>query len=247
MVLIYYGVGLNALISWIHPDVSCAVTFGEWGKTVLRRSARTAWTMWACLYLYHLATWFALFNLKFEFLFIAPFLFLLSVMSKKEIVVWAGALGAMVVSAMAPSEVSISAFLTGSAVAPFEVRITAFITGIVLGLKARQTQQYRFNVGAVLAFYFAVWSSGFEIFGMLAFNLLLNFLTAAILLWMAWRMRLLSAFLVAVILILLASRAFAPQTTLQWGIAILSMGFIALLAGVAINWSQRKTKQQQNQ
>jgi hypothetical protein len=59
---------------------------------------------------------------------------------------------------------------------------------------------------------------------------------------MAWRFKLKSAIVGAALVILPGVEELLPKGPLQWGIFVLSMGFIALIVGIIINFRQRTSK-----
>ena len=56
---------------------------------------------------------------------------------------------------------------------------------------------------------------------------------------MMWRFRLSSAVLAVLLVLLPSVPLLLPGSTLEWGITVLAVGFLALVLGVAINWRLR--------
>jgi len=224
---IWYGFVLMASVRYLKPKIESTMDLDIWGQTVLRRVKKTALFMWAGFYLFHMLTWIEMFNVPFTLAQAAPF-FLFWFLAKHEGWVWIGGL----------------VIITLTSVIPYAVTPVAIFVAIAFGLKARETRRYRFFVGTVLFLYFACWTIGWEGKALPEANLWLNFIAAAILIVMAWRLRLPSAIFAAVLVMFPGANFLIPHGPLQWGILILVIGFIALIVGVAINWSQKKSQEQ---
>jgi hypothetical protein len=110
----------------------------------------------------------------------------------------------------------------------------------VLGWKAWQLNQKRLWVGTVLAGYLALWTIGWQQWPLPDVNLWLSLATAATLIVMAWRLRLPFALLPLVAGVYPALQSIRSLDAVGKGIIFLAIGFVALIAGVAFNWSQRK-------
>jgi len=219
----WYGVILLASILYVKPEIECAIRLNSWGKTVLRRVAKAALGMLAGLYMYHLITWEHMYSIPFTAAQAAPF-FLFWFLPKKEIWAWIGSIAIVALSSVVPAAVS-----------PVSV-----IVGIAFGLKAWQSKQYRLYVGTIIYVYFSLWTVGWQGGSLPEPKLWLNLTTTVILLVLAWRLRLLPALFAVALVMLPGAKGWIPRTPLQWGILIIVAGFIALIAGVAINWSLRK-------
>ena len=218
----WYAVGLVAVFLWTPPQVTCAITLDAWGQTVFHRASTAAWMIWTGLYLYHFAAWSVQFSIPVTVSHAAPFLLLVPFLSKKEMSVWAGCLGAVVVTA----------------VEPFTVAPTAMVVSMVFACHGWRTERHRLFVGAVLSLYVAACTMGWHSGLLPEPALWLNVTTAALLFVMAWRLQLLSAVLAAVVVMLPTWKNFVPQDTLAWGVFLLVIGFLALIAGVAMYWTQ---------
>lgn len=219
----WYGVILLASILYVKPKIECNIRLHRWGQTVLRRVSKAALWMLGGFYMYHLITWEHMYAIPFTAAQAAPF-FLFWFLPKKEIWAWVGSILIVALSSVVPAAVS-----------PASV-----IVGIAFGLKARQSKQYRFYVGTIIYVYFSLWTIGWQGGSLPEPKLWLNLATTVILLVLAWRLRLVSALLVVALVMLPGVKGLIPKSPLQWGILILVAGFIALIAGVAINWSLRK-------
>ena len=223
---VWFGIILMTSIRYLKPKIESTMDLDIWGQTVLRRVKKTALFMWAGFYLFHLFTWIEMFSVPFTLAQAAPF-FLFWFLARQEFWVW---LGALIIIAL-------------TSVIPFTVTPVAVFVAIAFGLKARETKRYRFLVGTVLCLYFGFWVIGWEGKALPEANLWLNFMAAAIFIVMAWRLRLPSAIPAAVLVMLPGANFLIPHGPLQWGILILVIGFIALIVGVAINWSQKKSQE----
>jgi hypothetical protein len=175
------------------------------------------------LYFCHLFIWVKLFDIPFTFLHLVSLLLLFPLLSKKEQKIWAGSGIAFAFALFNPSTVS----------------LTALAVGLVFGWQGWHLQQKRLYVGAVLASYIAAWTLGWNRWPLPEFNLWLSLLTVAILIVMAWRLRLLIALLPLISSVYPAMKVVHSLNLLGKGILLLAIGFIALVVGVAFNWSQR--------
>jgi hypothetical protein len=215
----YFG-GLVAFFLWSRPRVDCEIDLDQWGRTVFRRAAKAAWMIWAGFYLYHLTALLIPFSLAPTLVHAAPLFLLLPFASTREATVWVGCLGALGVALTEP--------LT---LAP-----TALVVALVLGWYGRRLQRHRLFVGAVMSVYLAVWTVGWQGWPWPEPIVWLNVLTAAALLLIAQRLRLPSALMAVVVVMLPGWRSLVPRETVDWGILLLAVGFLTLIVGVAVNW-----------
>ena len=244
----WLGVALVFSVLWIRPKVTCAIPLEEWGQTVLRRATKSAWMIWAGFYFYHIITWFGMFDITFALAPLVPFFLLVPFKFNTEESVWASGLGAFAFSLMQMD------FFTFSPI--------MLMTGVAFGLQAWRMRQNRLYLGALVSLHIACWTIGWHTWPPPAQNWWLNLATGSILLLMAWRLRLTSALLIAILGILpvlkkvviaifsfikavilsiySVLKSFLPQSLLGWGILLLAVGFMALIIGVAINWTQRQ-------
>jgi hypothetical protein len=213
---------LVAAVSRLWPMVRSTEKLDPWGHTVLQRTLRAAGAMWAGLYLVHAGTWMVQFNVDPHPLQVVPFVLLIPFLFRFESIVWLGAAGAVAVSTLVPTSV-----------AP-----TAAFVGLLFVIHAYALRRRRAYVGAVLSFHVGFWTTGWQGGPFPESDLLLSLITAAALLGVAWRCRLPTAVVAAVAILLLV-----PRTVLEWGVTVLAIGFIALLAGVMINWHHRSPTQ----
>jgi hypothetical protein len=202
--------------SW--PRIRSSEKLDPWGHTVLHRTLRATGTMWSGLYLVHAGTWMVQFNVDPHPLHVVPFVLLIPFLFRFESIVWLSAAGAIAISTPYPATV-----------AP-----TAAFVGLLFVIHAYGLGRRRAYVGAVLSFHVGLWTTGWQGGPYPEPDLLLSLITAVALLAVAWRNRLPTAVLAAVAVLLLV-----PRSILEWGVTVLAIGFIALLAGVMINWHHR--------
>ena len=227
LIATWYAVGLVAFFLWTPPKVECAFTLDRWGQTVFHRTSKAVWMIWTGFYLYHLAAWLVEFSITVKLSHAAPFLLLLPFLSKKEISVWAGCLGAVVVTSVTPSTVT----------------PTAILAGIVFACHGWRTQQHRLLVGAVMSLYLAAWTIGWHSWPLPEPELSLSLTTAAVLFVMAWRLQLPSAVLTGVVLMLPIWKDIVPRDALGLGVLLIAIGFLSLIVGVAIYWTEPQPRQ----
>jgi hypothetical protein len=115
---------------------------------------------------------------------------------------------------------------------------TAMVVSMILLLQGWHTGRHRLYIGAVLGFYLAAWTLGWQNWPLPEPKLWLNLATSSMLLLIAWRHQLPSALLALVGVMLPAWKNIAPRDTLGWGIFLLTVGFFALIVGVGIYWTQ---------
>jgi hypothetical protein len=209
---------LVAAVLRLWPKVRSSEKLEPWGHTVLLRTLRAAGVMWAGLYLMHAGTWMIQFNVDPHPLQAVPFVLLLPFLIRHESLAWLSAAGAVAISTLYPTTV-----------AP-----TAAFVGLLFVIHAYGLRQKRAYVGALLSFHIGLWTTGWQGGPFPPSDLLLSLITAAALLGVAWKSRLPTAVVAAVLVLLLV-----PRSILEWGITVLAIGFIALLAGVMINWHNR--------
>lgn len=223
LLAIWYGVGLVMCAKFLKPRVECRIMLDAWGLKVLRRSTMAAWGMWTGFYLFHLLIWSAMFHIPFTAAQAAPFMLGLFLLNEE---VWAWSAGA--------------AILALSATFPGAVTPVAIIVGIFFGLKGWHDKRRRLYIGAVFSIYIALWTLGWTGGALPELNLWLNGAAIAVLLAMAWMLRLPSAIPAALLIMLAGAEAFMPRGRLQWGSFVMVMGFTSLVAGIAMNiWYRR--------
>ncbi|MFH1490915.1 MAG: hypothetical protein ABII06_18580 [Pseudomonadota bacterium] len=219
------GAGLLSWALWLPPKLKSDFAGGEKGEAVLQRIVRFTLILWAGLYLLHLFSWGALYALPITLTHIMPFYLIWFFSRKREIWRWCGGLGAAAAALSDPA--------TASPMALF--------VGIIFLFQAWHNRKMRLSVPGILCLYLAAWSFGWQQGPLPEARLWLNILTALILALMAWRFRLLSAAAAIVPVMLPGARDLIPHGSLQWGIFVFALGLVALIVGVLINLSHKKS------
>ncbi len=230
----WFGLLLASAVIEKRPLVRCTVELDTWGLSVLRKSINAVWMIWCGFYCYHLIVWDQLFGVMPGLVRFVPLAVIIPLLNKKESHTWIACIAAITV-----------AFWCPPAVAP-----TALGVGLFLSLMAQSRPlQRRLIVGAVSAFYIACQTLGWQQWPLPPLNMAVNLVTAAVLLLIAWRLRMRCALLpllfglipVIVRYIPLIIRLLKSLSGFEWGVILLLIGFIALVVGVAVNWNMRKT------
>ena len=229
----WFGFLLVSVVIEKRPLIRCTVELDTWGHSVLRKSINAVWIIWCGFYYYHLIVWDQLFGVLPGLVRFAPLAVLITLFNKKECHAWIGGCVAIAV-----------AFGYPPAVAP-----TALGAGLFLSLMAWSRSQQRLIVGAVCAFYIACQTFGWQQWPLPPLNLAVNLATAAVLLLIAWRLRMRCALLPLLFGLTPAIIKYMPLiirllksfSGVEWGIILLLMGFVALVVGIAVNWSMRGT------
>lgn len=210
----WLGIGLVVVPA---PKIASEEPLTEWGARVLARLSRLAPIAWAALYWVHVIGWCGIYELSFSPLCFAPLLVLLPLVMPREQLVWIALAAALAVASQRPEE-----FPT-----------VAALLALGAAIKAYRADWPRLYVAAVLAAYLAV--SGLQLPPpWLA-------LTAAVVLGLlAWGLRLWSSALAGVVCIAPALIPLLPQSLARWGALSLGAGFVALAAGLSVNyWASR--------
>jgi len=236
---IWCGLLLVSVVIEKRPSISCTVGLDTWGLSVLRKSVNAVWMIWCGFYFYHLIVWDQLFGVLPGLVRFAPLAVIIPLFNKKESHTWIAGIFAIAV-----------AFGNPPAVAP-----TALGVGLFLSLMAQsRPRQQRLIVGAVSAFYIACQTIGWQHWPLPPLNLAVNLVTAAVLLLIAWRLRMRFALLPFLFGLMPAFIKYIPLiirylkglSGFEWGIILLFIGFLALVIGIAVNWSMRGTDEQMN-
>jgi len=220
----WYAIGLTAFAYWKRPQISCRLSFDEWGETVLRRVIKAAWIIWFGWYFLHLFIWISLFSIRITPAHIAPLFLLGAVFAKHEAWIW------------------IFSGLSVATTTPPTMMFMAMMVGFTLAWKGFQISQKRLYIGAVLAGYLALWTYGWQHWPLPDINLALSLATAIILILMAWKLKLPSALLPLLAGVYPAMQGVQSLDFVGRGSILLALGFLALVTGVAFNWSQRKVR-----
>ena len=217
---IWFGVAVAAAAIWHPPVLHLHKRLDPWAETVVRRVERALRWLFVGFYHYHLLAWAGIYGVELGLPHAMPFMVLLPLVARTEGGVWIGATAALLLASAVP----------GSFPA------IASLVALALAAKAWQGVGKRLSVGAVLAAYVGVWGWGGQALWVSLPGFWPSLVAASVLLALAWRMRMSSAALVGVLCLVPMIIRVAPQTEFEWGVAVLSLGFAALLAGIAINW-----------
>jgi hypothetical protein len=221
----WYFAALIAIVLRTRPVAVCSMKLDGWGNIVLQRVIKTAWIVWAGIYLIHLLSWIGLFDLNLSLAHAAPFILLCPFISTKEGWTWAGSIGAIAASCALPQTIS----------------LTALMAALALIWAGSYTKNYRFWTGAVMAFYLSCWTIDLRGWPLPEPQLWLNAATAIVLLLMAWRLRIISPLSISLALALFQTGRYGKSLgTLGWGVLLLTIGFISLVIGVYLNWKWPK-------
>jgi hypothetical protein len=116
------------------------------------------------------------------------------------------------------------------------------MVGLMLTWKGFQISQKRLYIGTVLAGYLAIWLYGWQQWPLPEINLVLSLATASILIVMAWKLKLPSALLPLLAGMYPAMQGVQSLDVVGRGSLLLALGFLALVTGIAFNWSQRRIR-----
>jgi hypothetical protein len=219
---VWYGAILLALVHYISPRVDSHILLDSWGRTVLIRTKKAAFMVWAGFYFFHMAMWMVLYDVQPSLAHAAPF-FILWMMKGREIWAWTGG----------------PVMMALSSVFPWAVTPAALVVSVLYGLRGRKTRCPRFYPAAVFYLYTAVWFFGWEGGGTPEPDLWPIFLGISFLIVMALFWRLPSAIVLAVLVMLTGAERVLPKGFLQWGALSLAMGFVTLLAGFFLDWARK--------
>jgi hypothetical protein len=215
------------------------VELDTYGLSVLKKSVNAVWMIWCGFYFYHLIVWNQLFGIMPGLVRYAPLAVIIPLFNKKESHTWLAGIFAIAV-----------AFLIPATVAP-----TALGVGLFLSLMAQSRPlQQRLIVGAVSAFYIACQTLGWQQWPLPPLNMAVNLVTVSVLLLIAWRLRMRCALVPLLFGLTPAVIKYMPLiigllkslSGFEWGVILLLTGFIALVIGIAVNWSMRETDEQSN-
>ncbi|MEW6737429.1 MAG: hypothetical protein AB1489_39475, partial [Acidobacteriota bacterium] len=216
----WYLATLIAIVLWKRPKASCSIPLDHWGTVVFSRAIKTAWIVWGVLYFIHLFSLSIIYDLRFSLSHIVPFLIVYSFFSSQEKWSWFSAISAI-----------IAGYVDGYTIVPVAILIA--FTFILNGWK---TRNYRLWTGAIIALYIASRSINIQQWQLTETNLILNIGTVIILFFMAWRLKLSSAGIFALFLVLITLRDLNWRIgSLGWGIILMITGFISLITGIIVN------------
>ena len=223
LIMTWYGVILAVVYFWFRPAAMCTKKLDRRCATVLDRITHAAWMIWAGFYLFHLISWIRFFDINVSLANMAPIFIILPFIANREELSWVGSLAAILLSLVNPSLFSINAFLVG----------------LVFCIKAWRDGHPRLYMGGILSFHFALttvmWSGG----PFPDSSLMLILLSALLLVAVGLAYRLISAFIIASIWVLIFWHPRSPRDILEWGGLFIGMGFLSLVTGVILNWKFR--------
>ena len=218
VLLTWYGAAIVALVLGFSVRVVSNQDLDEWGQCVLRRATRTALAVGGALYVAHLAAWASIFGVSFSLAHLVPVLVGVALFSRQEQWLWAQGVTAVGISAIHPETVWFTA--TGVAV-----------LFLIKGFSARCPRLF---IGTIVGAYMAACTWAWSGWGQLDPTIAFTLVTVAALTGLSCVCRLPSAVIVAGLLICLI-----PRTMLESGVVALSVGFVSLVAGVAVSWNER--------
>ncbi len=224
LLVTWLAAGLAALVLEVRPRMVSLRPLDPSGAAALQRLTAAVWGIWGGLFLLHLAAWTAIYGVPLTVSHAVPFLLLATLRARREIGVWAGAAAAMAVAAAAPA-----------AAAP-----AALLAAVLFVLQARRLGQDRLYLGAVMALHLAIRTAGWQQGPPPEAGWALMLATAAALLLLAWHLRLPAALVPLPLGLYEIRHQLLGLGALELGSALLLIGFLALFAGVAVNWRARR-------
>jgi hypothetical protein len=225
LVMTWYGVILAVVYFWFHPTATCTKKLDQRCSTVLARITNAAWMIWAGFYLFHLISWIRFFDINVSLANMAPVFIILPFITDREELAWFGSLTSILLSLVNPPLFSINAFLVG----------------LIFCAKACKDGHPRLYMGGILSFHFALtaamWSGG----PFPDSSLMMILFSALLLVAVGLVYRLISAFMIASIWVLIFWHPRGPRDILEWGGLFIGIGFLSLVTGVILNWKFRTT------
>ncbi len=214
------GALLFGISMFYRSEIHCGEDLDEWGETVLRRALRVTPILWAAFYAYHLITWMGIQEVPVTMNIVIPYLALTPLLLKRELTVWVSALGVLGLGLMDPNTVPNAALALASCLA-------------WIGWRRNLPRLY---LGVVIFAYLSAWTWGMSMLALPDANLTLSLLSSGAALLLGWRYQLYSAIPAAAVCLIPGAYTYLPQTSFQWGVTLLTLGFVKLFSGFAINW-----------
>lgn len=206
-----FGVCYGALATT--REIRARLALDEWGQTVLRRSVRATWTIWAVLGFAHVLFWTSQYHLRGVFLPVA--LLVATRWIRRELAIVASVAAVL---------------LFASVTTPHLLGATALMSTVVLAVSVRQL------AWTVYASYIFLWS-------LVSFPhhaLALEVLLAGVMVATVWRSRrrlqALPLLATYVHWSVQAKLLRAPQSSLEWGVTAVVGGFALLLLSTVASW-----------
>jgi hypothetical protein len=219
----WFAAALVGLVMLTRAPIATSARLAPWGRTVLRRSIRAFWVAGAAFLGVHLIAWSVLFTVPVTWAHAVPFLLLSALLVRHEGTAWLGTLVALLVALNQPQT----------------LWVTAGAAAAILAICSWRLDKRRLLVGAVLAAELAVWTYAWTGEGVPKALIWVHLVAAVAVAVIGLRWRLYVAIPGVLLALAPVARQLAPTTTMEWGIGLLAVGFLALVAGVALNWDRR--------
>lgn len=253
--------GVFALGFWSSREVSSTTPLDSWGHTVLRRSVRGTWLLWALCFLAHILLWTSDLGMA---LVVLPVALLLSTrFAKSEAKVWGIVAVSLLVTLVMPeifwliSAMSAVVLVLRAVRKPVrvadasartdhgpyrtsEAAASPFPTVRQSFVWETRAAVVRLTSGALVALYLAAWTRGWHGEAwpehVLAFNLIFMALVALLVCKARARAVLVPLAASWAHMAIQAHRIEAPSGGAQWGAATVATGFVILVVGLVANW-----------
>jgi hypothetical protein len=253
---------------WTSRAVTSTVELDAWGRTVLARTVKATWLMWATLALIHVLFWCVAYQVSA--LVLLPVALLLATRwMHREASVWLTATGTLLlVGWMMPGAMSSVALMSAGALglralrrptwiddatdeprstAPYRVPRTGEPSqrrpGFLIFARAERDSMLRLLIGGSCSVYLAAWTLGWSGGSLPAHVIALDLLLTAAAGLVVWRARAWAALApVAVTYLHLAVQTrhlTAPTSPAQWGGSAVGLGFGLLVASLVVSWRLR--------
>lgn len=221
---------------WGSCRVTSRVALDPWAQTVFERVVRATWAIWAILTLSHVWFWADEFGLKLAALVPATLL-LLTRWSRRELHVWIGLVGALLLGRVMPHLFATTALLAAGTLVWHAFSATA------------PQARARFAAGAVSASYLALWTAGWWGGAWPLHGLVPDALFVAGLLLTIWKLRvrisgLLPLGLGTLHLGLERGILRPPRSELEWALTYIGLGFATLFTSLFASWRLREADSQ---
>lgn len=230
LIATWWGAALVALAVIGKPEITWAGTADVAADDVSKRIVESLLMLLGGMYFYHVfnyVAWVGVDEMRVFGPMIGTAFLMVALLRDSEREIWIGMAFSLVASLMYPS-------------ATF---VMCVLVTVALLYRARQSANTRFLVGAVLTGYAATWFFAWTGVQPPSLPMWSTVVAGGLLVYLAWKMREPTAVLaLAVGGLGIAGRyefnplLLLPQTRLGLGILLVAAGFLALTAGVGINW-----------